>query len=144
MIAKGPIGGLGYGAMVVVAVVASPAQAQHLATGGGVDVSIVRVVAALCLSLLAGLGLVLLQRRYPGANLPQRVAAALSAIKADGLASRLLAPHRINVIEARRISAHADMCLVRCDAEEYLILNTAGGSTVLRTTLLPGGGDAPQ
>jgi hypothetical protein len=39
---------------------------------------------------------------------------------------------RIEVIESRRVSQHADLCLVRCDGEEYLILSSAQQQQILR------------
>jgi len=113
--------------MLVVALLqaASPAHAQHLAGGASPDVSIVRIVAALAISLLAAAALVLKQRRFPMHKGPRQMLAAL----ADGFARE----RRIDVIEARRISVHADVCLVRCDAEEFLILSSSAGSTVLRS-----------
>jgi len=111
--------------VLVATLAASPAWGQHLAGGASPDVSIIRVIMALVVSLIAGAGLVLMQRRYPMQKGPKQILAAL----AEGMARE----RRIDVIEARRISAHADLCLVRCDADEYLILSGPAGSTVLRS-----------
>ncbi|MDR3438081.1 hypothetical protein [Telmatospirillum sp.] len=112
-------------AVLVIALVARPAWAQHLAGGASPDVSIVRIIAALVISLMAGAGLVLMRRRFPARTGPGQALAAF----AGGLARA----RRINVIEARRISAHADVCLVQCGDDEYLILCGPAGSTVLRS-----------
>ena len=125
-------------AMLVMTLTAVPALGQHLAGGASPDVSIVRIVAALAISLMAGAGLILVQRRYPMRRGPRKVLAAF----VDGLAR----VRRIEVIEARRISVHADLCLVRCDADEYLILSGPAGSTVLRSgpATHPMQADVPQ
>jgi hypothetical protein len=44
------------------------------------------------------------------------------------------ADQRIRVIESRRISQHADLCLVRCDNVDYVILSSAQQQQLLRET----------
>lgn len=99
---------------------ATPALAQRLGTGGGPDISIVRVVAALILCLFAALALalVLSKRGIGGAKLP-------------GFLGELRNRGRVRVIESRRISVHADLCLVSFEDEELLILCGPGGAEVL-------------
>lgn len=92
----------------------------RLGGGGAVDVSLARIVSALVVCLLLS-------------------GAAAWAIKRGGgrvdwrcLHGWGAAPvRRIAVIEARRISAHADVCLFRCDGRDYLILSSATGQRVL-------------
>ena len=48
------------------------------------------------------------------------------------LAKGLPVEPRVRVIESRRISVHADLCLVRCDDVEYVILCSAQQQQVLR------------
>lgn len=103
---------------------AALAQAGRLGGGnGGVDVSLTRIITALILCLmLAGLTAVALKRSGGKFDL-----AGMQA-----LFTRMPAPiRRIDVVETRRISQHADVCLLRCDGREYLILCAANQQTVL-------------
>ncbi|WP_156347249.1 MULTISPECIES: hypothetical protein [unclassified Sphingomonas] len=91
---------------------AAPAR---LGGGAALDVSLTRIVVALLLCLtLAVLAVVLVRRGGGRLTLPIR------------------AERRIAVIESRRISPHADLCLLRCDGQEYVILSSAAGQQVLR------------
>ncbi len=111
-------------AVAAVSSTASPVWAQHLAGGASPDISVVRVVVALFVSLVIGLGLLIAHRRLPGrSNFGQVL---------GKLAGELGSKRRIDVLEARRISPHADVCLVRCDTDEYVILCGPAGSKVLR------------
>ncbi|MBD8679357.1 hypothetical protein [Sphingomonas sp. CFBP 13720] len=88
----------------------------RLGGGAAFDVSSTRIVGALLLCLmLAALAAVLL-KRGGGRLVP------------TGRAGR-----RIAVVESRRVSAHADLCLLRCDDREYLVLSSAAGQQVLRS-----------
>jgi hypothetical protein len=107
------------------ALLATPALASpgRLGGGGGVDVSLTRIVMALVLgTMLAGLAALAIKRgggRFDMAAV-RRLFAALPTAR------------RIEVIESRRVSQHADLCLVRCDGEEYLILSSAQQQRILR------------
>ncbi len=91
---------------------AAPAR---LGGGAALDVSLTRIVMALLICLtLAGLAAVLVKRGGGRLTLPNRT------------------ERRIAVIESRRISPHADLCLLRCDGQEYVILSSATGQQVLR------------
>lgn len=91
---------------------AAPAR---LGGGAALDVSLTRIVVALLLCLtLAVLAVVLVKRGGGRLTLPTR------------------AERRIAVVESRRISPHADLCLLRCDGQEYVILSSATGQQVLR------------
>ncbi|MBX9645221.1 MAG: hypothetical protein K2W91_14130 [Novosphingobium sp.] len=94
--------------------------AQQLGGGGSVEISGVRIVLALivCLVVLA-LVLAVLRRK----SLPKGLA--------DKLRIGLGANGRIRTIESRRISPHADLCLVRCDDVEYLLVCTVGSVELL-------------
>ncbi|MEI9851958.1 MAG: hypothetical protein WDN24_15250 [Sphingomonas sp.] len=97
----------------------------RLGGGGALDISLTRVVLALLLCLmLAALAALLLKRG--GGRID------LAALRR--LAAKLPVERRIQVIETRRISQHADLCLLRCDGEEYLILCSAQQQSVLRRT----------
>lgn len=91
---------------------AAPAR---LGGGAALDVSLTRIVVALLVCvMLAGLAAVLLKRGGGRLTLSGRT------------------ERRIAVIESRRISPHADLCLLRCDGQEYVILSSATGQQVLR------------
>lgn len=104
---------------------------HRLGGGGGVEVSLTRVIMALVLgTMLAVLAALVLRRSggRPDLKALHRMFTSLPSIR------------RIQVIESRRVSQHADLCLVRCDGTEYLILTSAQQQQIVRTTALP---DAP-
>jgi hypothetical protein len=105
---------------------AAPALAApgRLGGGGGVDVSLTRVILASLLGVTLAIFAALLLKRGGG-----RV--DLSALR-RGLPS-LAVTRRIHVVESRRVSQHADLCLVRCDDTEYLILSSARRQQIVRT-----------
>lgn len=92
----------------------------RLGGGAAFDVSSTRIVGALLLCLmLAALAAVLL-KRGGGRLVPTGWMAARGG-------------RRIAVVESRRVSPHADLCLLRCDDREYLVLSSAAGQQVLRS-----------
>lgn len=102
---------------------ASPAMAQRLGGGGDLNISLTRIVMALLLCLMLAAVAVLLLKRNGG--------------KLDfGALRRLLVAmprqRRIEVIETRRVSQFADVCLFRCDGQEYLVLCAQHQQTLLR------------
>lgn len=110
-------------------VAASPAGAQTLAGGASPDISFVRIAFALIICVVAAFFAIIWLHRH-GATSPH----------ADWLASfatSLRKQPRIRVIETRKISSHADMCLAECDTTQYLLLCTAAGATVLATSPVP-------
>ena len=95
------------------------AAAGHLG-GGGVEIPVVRIVVSLIACLvIAVLAILFLRQR---GDTPLRANFA-------GLSARRGA---IDVVEVRRLSLHGDICLVRHDGREYLLLVQAGDSRVLR------------
>jgi len=93
---------------------------QHLGGGAPADVSLVRVFLSLFVCLiLAGLAILFIRQRYGG-----RLPAALTRIR-SGVS-------RLRFVESRRIGAQADLCLVECDDQEYLLLMTPGGPLLLK------------
>lgn len=105
--------------------IAEPAFADGGRLGGGGDlgISLTRIVTALLLCLmLAGLAALLLKRSGGKVD--------LTAVRR--LLVRLPAERRIDVVETRRVSTYADVCLLRCDGREYLILCAAQQQTLLR------------
>lgn len=110
---------------LVVAAAPAIARAGRLGGGsGGVDVSLTRIVTALILCLmLAALAALLLKHR--GGRFD------LGALR--GFVGQMPGTaRRIDVIETRRISQYADVCLLRCDGRDYLILCAEHQQTVLR------------
>lgn len=102
---------------------AALAGAGRLGGGGELNVSLARVVLALLFCLMvAGVAVLLIKRG--GGRID------LGALR--GALVRLPAARRIEVIETRRVSQHADICLFRCGGREYLVLCTAQQQTVLR------------
>ncbi|MBO9714807.1 hypothetical protein [Sphingomonas sp.] len=100
-----------------------PAFAQRLGGGSDLNLSLTRIVMTLLLCLMiAGLAALLLKRSGGRIDL-----AALRRLTAAAAPAR-----RIDVVETRRISQHADVCLFRCDGQEYLVLCAEQHLTVLR------------
>lgn len=100
---------------------ASAEAAGRLGGGAALDISPWRILAALILCIIiAMLAAVMLRQRggrfAPGALLP----------RLD------LGRRTIEVVETRRLSPHADLCVVRHGGREYLLLLLAGDARVLR------------
>lgn len=112
-----------------------PALAASPRLGGGapLDVSVGRIVAALLICLIvAGLAILLVRQRS-------------GRIDLAGFFSRMeIRPRAVQVVETRRLSPHADICLVRHDDREYLLLLMAGDARVLRDRSAPPGPEAGQ
>lgn len=106
-------------AAVIMALTSAPAK---LGGGGALDVSLGRIVSALVLCLfLAGLAALLL--RHGGGRINWAAFRDWKAARPE---------RRIEIIESRRISPHADICLLRCDDEDFLVLSSATTQQVLR------------
>lgn len=104
-------------------VLATPALARagRLSSGEPLDVSIGRVLIALVICIIIAFLAVLLIRQRSG------------KIDLATLFSRVeLRQRAIHVVETRRLSPNADLCLVRHDGDEYLLLLLAGNARVLR------------
>lgn len=109
--------------VVIATLIPASAMAQataHLGGGGAAaDVSIVRVLASLVLCLGIAVAIIFLMRGR-GIRLP--------AFKTFAGPAQI----GIEVIQTRRLSAHADISLVRHDGREYLLLLQAGSAQILR------------
>lgn len=115
-----------WGVAVVASSTPAAAAAQHrLGGGGSLDISLTRIVFALLFCLALAIAVVLLIKRGGG-----RI--DLSALRSP-LAGLTPPMRRIQVIETRRISVHADLCLLRCDNREYLVLSSAAQQQVLES-----------
>jgi hypothetical protein len=109
-------------AAIVGLMAATPVAAQRLGGGTAVAIPVGRIIAALLLcALLALAAAVAIKRRGGRIDL--------------GGWSKLLAkatpPRRIEIVETHRASQYADICLIRCDAREYLVLCSSTVQTVL-------------
>jgi len=101
---------------------ATPACANVVRLGGGqpLEISLARIVAALLFSLIVAAFAILLIRQRGG------------KLNLSRLFGRWEARRRaIHVVETRRLSPHADICLVRHGDSEYLLLLMAGDARVL-------------
>jgi len=100
------------------------ARAQQLGGGGASpDISMIRILAALLVCLAAAFALALVIRARKGAIRP---------LAKGWLSGAIAGSRRIAVVETRRATPYADICLVRCDGEEYLLLCGPSGQLVLR------------
>lgn len=108
----------------VLSELASAAQPAALGGGAALPIDPVRILAGLAagmlLALLAAL-LIARMKRRPG--------------KAPGWVTRLLPagerPDEVRILETRRASVHADLCLVSWDGRRYLVALTQGGAAVI-------------
>jgi hypothetical protein len=100
---------------------AQNAAQPRLGGGGSLDISLGRIIAALVICIMiAVLAILLIRQRGGRADL-------------TALFTRLQPQARaIEVIETRRLSPHADICLVRHDGRDYLLILQQGSMQVLR------------
>ncbi|HTN14548.1 MAG TPA: hypothetical protein VL094_07055 [Sphingomonadaceae bacterium] len=103
----------------------APALAQGLTGGSAPAIPWLRLVLAFGLCIAIAIGAVLLLRRHQRRGGPVLPAALFQR---HGVASQ----RRISVIETRRASSTADLCLVECDGQTWLIALTPAGATVLK------------
>ena len=101
----------------------SPALAGAGRLGGGqpLEVSLGRIVAALVICIIIAVLAVLLIRQRSG------------KVDLHAFFGRFqMRPRAIEVVETRRLSPHADICVVRHAGREYLLLLLAGNARILR------------
>ena len=106
----------------MLALAAAPAFAGPGRLGGGepLDVSLGRIVAALLICIVIAFLAVLLIRQRGG------------RIDLSALVTRMDSRRRaLRVVETRRLSPHADLCIVEHDGCEYLLLLMAGDARIL-------------
>jgi flagellar biogenesis protein FliO len=116
--------------LLAIAWVAAAANARAAAPGLGggeaLGVSLGRVVTALIICLMiAVLAALLIRQRAGKGDLPALMARLNTASR------------EIQVVETRRLSPHADICIVRHDDREYLLLLQSGHGSVLRERPAP-------
>lgn len=104
------------------ALLAAPALAAPGRLGGGaaLEVSLGRIVTALLICIIIAVLAVLLIRQRSGKI---DLAALFAKFEAR--------PRSIRIVETRRLSQHADICVVRHHEREYLLLLMAGEARVL-------------
>ena len=94
--------------------------AGRLGGGQPLEVSLGRIVAALVICIIIAVLAALLIRQRAG------------KIDLYALFGRLQSrPRAIEVVETRRLSPHADICVVRHSGREYLLLLLAGNARIL-------------
>lgn len=101
------------------------AQPGRLGGGGSLNLSLTRIVMSLILCLMLA-ALVALALKRSGGRIDLK--------RWRGLIATLPAQRRIEVVETRRASQYADICLVRCDGREYLVLSSQQQQLVLRAS----------
>lgn len=101
---------------------ASPALAGGGRLGGGqpLEVSLGRIVSALVICIIVAVLAVLLIRQR-GGKIDLR----------DFLGRFQAKPRAVEVVETRRLSQNADLCVVRHGGREYLLLLLAGDARIL-------------
>ena len=102
---------------------AAPALAGAGRLGGGqpLEVSLGRIVSALVICIIIAVLAVLLIRQRTG------------RLDLHAYFGRFqVRPRSIEVVETRRLSPHADICVVRHAGREYLLLLLAGDARILR------------
>lgn len=110
------------------------AQPGRLGGGGALNLSLTRIVMSLILCLmLAALAAFALKRSGGRFDLKRM----------GGLIAKLPVQRRVEVVETRRASQYADICLIRCDGREYLVLSSQQQHLVLRETECPAPTFAP-
>jgi hypothetical protein len=108
-------------AVVIAAAGAAGARTSHLGGGGAVDVSLGRIVISFVICVIVALLAVLLIRQRSG------------RIDLAGFFARFEPKARaIDIVETRRLSPHADICLVRQGGREYLLVLQQANVAVLR------------
>lgn len=101
----------------------APAFAQVLGRAEAAAIPIADVIGALLLCLILAVAAVLLLKRL------KTGAPFTSSINRDASRGR----KRLAVLESRRLSVHADLCLIESDGEEFLLVVGAAQSMVVRS-----------
>lgn len=98
-----------------------PTLAQKLGGGAAPEISLVRIAASLifCIGVAVALALVISKRSVP------------AGWSAREWLVKLQQRSRITVVEARRLSPYADLCIVRCNDREYVLTCAQGEVRVL-------------
>lgn len=120
IIRPGPVATLCAGAALLAAGPALAAGGGRLGGGQPLEVSLGRIVAALVICIIIAVLAALLIRQRAG------------KLDLYALFGRLQSrPRAIEVVETRRLSPNADICVVRHSGREYLLLLLAGDARIL-------------
>lgn len=103
------------------AAMAQNAVKPHLGSGGALDISLGRIIASLVICIIVAVLAILLIRQRGGKG-----DLAMLFVRIQPRA-RL-----IEVVETVRLSPHADICLVRHDGRDYLLVVQQGAMQILR------------
>lgn len=98
---------------LVVACVAAPVLAGELANGAAPAIPWLRIALAFFFCIALASAAILAMRKFRGAD-----------CGGIGLALRKPSPRAIEIVEARRVSQHGDVCLMRCHGRDYLFIVT--------------------
>ncbi|MBY8825566.1 hypothetical protein [Sphingomonas colocasiae] len=98
------------------------AHAQRLAGGEAANVSIIRVAAALAVSVAAAFALIILIRSRMANGRSRTMPGFLGGLKQS---------RRLSAIEVLRVSPQAELALVDCDGTEYLLFYGQSGIEIL-------------
>lgn len=98
------------------------ALARQLGTGAAPEISLIRIGLALLVCIALAIGAAVGLRRWKVGGRPLGLGA---------LASRLKPAGRIELIEVRRISLHAELCLLSCHEREFLVVCGPSGIQLL-------------
>jgi hypothetical protein len=104
------------------------AAAPHLGGGGSLDISLGRIIASLVICIIIAVLAILLIRQRGGRG---DLAALFARIQPRARA--------IEIVETRRLSPHADICLVRHSGHDYLVVLQQGSMQLLRDEATPSG-----
>lgn len=118
------------GAAALMALAAAPAFAGPGRLGGGepLEVSLGRIVAALLICIVIAFLAVLMIRQRGG-----RFDLSALVTKID------MRRRALRVVETRRLSPHADLCIVEHEGCEYLLLLMAGDARILNERRIEAG-----
>lgn len=106
-------------------------RVSHLGGGGAIDVSLGRIIISFIICIAIAVLAILLLRQRSG------------KIDLAGFFARLEPRARaIDVVETRRLSPHADLCLVRQGGREYLLVLQQGSTQVLKDQPVAAEGDS--
>lgn len=130
---------LGWGAWLAALALATPALAQKLGQGGGVEIAWWRVAGALvlCLALAVAGAFALRMRLRQGGPAPTlkglQAWAALAGALRPGAAPLQRQPRRLRRTVSISLSHQVDVCLLECDGRDYLLAATPQGVVVLKS-----------
>lgn len=116
---------LGRAAFILMASIPSPALAGALADGSAPGIPWLRLILSFGICIAVAFGAILLLKHYQRRGIANPIK---SLLERQGVTP----VRRIAIIETRRASLNADLCLVECDGETFFLALTPAGATVLK------------